>query len=265
MRRRPRFDPIVVKLGGSLLEDSRQRKIALGAIAEAWAANPSLVVVHGGGRKIDAQLERLGIARRVHDGLRVTDAATLEAAVGVLAGIVNKSIVAELESLGVPAAGLCGADGSTLVARRRDPADGVDYGFVGAGARADGRLLTAILSSGMLPVLAPIAAGREGGLLNLNADEAAAAIATAFRAPRLVFFTDVEGVRDPSGRTVPRLGTREAEALLTGTAIAGGMRPKLLACLSALRAGVGEVVIAGPERHAAVLRGGEGGTCLVAA
>ncbi len=261
--RRPR--PTVVKLGGSLLEDARRRAAVVAAVAEAWNAGESLVVVHGGGKRLDAHLASLGIPRRIHEGLRITDAPTLEAAVGVLAGVVNKAIVAELREVGVPAAGICGVDGATLVAEKRLPSGGVDLGFVGGCARASAGLLNAILSAGMLPVLAPIAAGRDGGLLNLNADEAAAAAAAALSARRLVFFTDVEGVRDESGRTLSRLAVRDAESLLSGPAIEGGMRPKLLACLEALRKGVREVVIAGPRRHADVLRGGEGGTCLVAA
>ena len=260
-----RSRPTVVKLGGSLLEDAPKRAAVVAAVAESWSSGEPLVVVHGGGKKLDAHLASLGIPRRIHDGLRITDRPTLEAAVGVLAGVVNKSIVGELREAGVPAAGICGADGATLVAERRIPSGGVDLGFVGGSARGSARLLNAILSAGMLPVLAPIASDRAGGLLNLNADEAAAAAAEALSARRLVFFTDVEGVRDESGRGISRLSASDAERLLSGPAVEGGMRPKLLACLAALRAGVSEVVIAGPRRHADVLRGGEGGTCLVAA
>jgi acetylglutamate kinase len=190
-------DPLgttVVKLGGSLLEDSKRRLAALSAVAESWLSSASLVLVHGGGRKLDAQLAARGIPRRIHEGLRITDGPTLESAVAVLAGIVNKSIVSELWGLGVPAAGISGADGATLIAERRAPEGGVDFGFVGAGARANTALLGAILSARMLPVLAPIAAGRKGGLLNLNADEAASATAIALGARRLVFLTDVQAV-----------------------------------------------------------------------
>ena len=264
MKRRA-FAPVVVKLGGSLLEDALRRRAALRAIAERWSQTQDLVVVHGGGKRLDAQLAALGIPRRIHDGLRLTDEPTLDAAVGVLAGTVNKGLVAELISLGVPAVGICGADGGTIMASRRSPKDGVDFGFVGAEARGDARIPAAILGAGMLPVVAPIAAGRDGGLLNLNADEAASALASAMGARRLVFFTDVEGVRDPSGRTLPTLRPPDAVRLLSGTAVGGGMRPKLLACLSALHAGVDEIVIAGPDRQAGVLRGEKGGTCLVAA
>ncbi|MGH9442810.1 MAG: acetylglutamate kinase, partial [Thermoanaerobaculia bacterium] len=169
--------PTVVKLGGSLLEDGQRRRTALSAVGESWSAGEPLVVVHGGGKKLDAHLQALGVPKRIHEGLRVTDARTLEAAVGILAGVVNKSIVSWLREAGVPAAGICGADGGSLVAQRRLPSKGVDLGWVGGSVRGSSELLEAILSAGMLPVLAPIAAGRSGGLLNVNADEAAAAAA----------------------------------------------------------------------------------------
>jgi acetylglutamate kinase len=255
----------VVKLGGSLLEQAEPRRVALGAIARCWESGGELVVVHGGGERLDLHLATLGIPRRVHDGLRITDERTLEAAVAVLAGVVNKSIVSELRALGVASAGISGADGATLVAEKKPSVAGVDLGHVGCSARGRAGLLRAILAADMLPVVAPIAAGREGGLLNLNADEAAAAVASALAARRLVFFTDVEGVRDETGRTLAKLEADEAEDLLSGPAVEGGMRPKLRACLTALRAGVAEVVIAGPRRHAGVLRDGLGGTSLVAA
>ena len=114
-----RLRPTVVKLGGSLLEDAARRAAVVSAVAQAWNAGEAVVVVHGGGKRLDAHLASLGIPRRVHDGLRITDGPTLEAAVGVLAGVVNKSIVAEFREAGIPAAGICGADGATLVAEKR--------------------------------------------------------------------------------------------------------------------------------------------------
>lgn len=257
--------PWVVKLGGSLLEDDTRRRRALGAIARVWESGVPVVLVHGGGRKIDEHLAALGLMRSVHRGLRVTGPATLEAVVAVLAGIVNKGLVGELGSMGVSAAGISGIDGSTLVAERHPPLDGVDLGHVGAAPAARGELLRALLGANLLPVLAPLAAGRSGGILNLNADAAAAAVAGALGSARLVFFTDVDGVRDGSGRTLGRLTVAGAEDLLATGAASGGMRPKLAAALAALGDGVDEIVIAGPERHAEVLGGGTGGTRLVAA
>lgn len=255
----------VVKLGGSLLEDGVRRRQALAAIARAWNDGVPLVVVHGGGKKIDEHLAALGLTRSVHRGLRVTGPATLEAVVAVLAGIVNKSLVDELAGLGIAAAGISGVDGGTIVAERHPPVDGVELGLVGTAPRARADLPKALLGAGLLPVLAPVAAGRGGGILNLNADAAAAAVAGALGSSRLVFFTDVEGVRDGGGRTLERLSAAGAEALIASGAASGGMRPKLAAALSALADGVGEIVIAGPGRHADVLDGRRGGTSLVAA
>lgn len=257
--------PWVVKLGGSLLENAGARSRAIGAVARVWGAGTPVVLVHGGGRKIDQHLAALGLMRSVHRGLRVTGPATLEAVVAVLAGIVNKQLVGELRALGVAAAGISGVDGDTLVAERHPPIDGVDLGLVGAAPHARPEALRALLGAGLLPVLAPLAAGREGGILNLNADTAAAAVAAALGSARLIFFTDVEGVRDADGKTLARVTPADVRGLLDSGAASGGMRPKLAAALEAVGGGVGEIVIAGPERHADVLAGRRGGTSLVAA
>lgn len=255
----------VVKLGGSLLEDDALRAAALAAIADRFTAGERLVVVHGGGKRIDGFLARLGIPKRTESGLRVTDAPTLEVVVAVLAGVVNKSLVAELRSVGVISAGISGADGETLWAEFHPPVAGVEFGYVGRVVFSNKALVNAVLAAGMLPLVASVAIGREGMLLNVNADAAAAAIAVGLRAKRLVFFTDVAGLLDEGGRVVTSLDARGARALLSTPAVSGGMRPKLTACVEALTAGVPEVVIAGPDRHATVLVDGRGGTSLVAA
>jgi acetylglutamate kinase len=255
----------VVKLGGSLLEDGTLRGRALRAIASRFASGDRLVLVHGGGKRIDAFLSRMGIERRVHQGLRVTDEETLEVVVAVLAGLVNKTIVGELRALGVKAAGLAGVDAGTLVAEPHPPLAGIELGHVGRIVSCDPELLRSILASGTLPVVASVATDARGMLLNVNADAAASFLASALGARRLVYFTDVEGLLDEEGRLVERVRQSRARALLTTDAVTGGMKPKLLACLEAIAAGVPEVVIAGPSRHASVLRGGKGGTSLVAA
>jgi acetylglutamate kinase len=255
----------VVKLGGSLLEDPAQRRRALDAIAARRRLAAPMVLVHGGGRKVDATLAAMGIAKRTHAGLRVTDGPTLEVVTGVLAGVVGKGLVSDLYARGVPAAGVSGVDGATLVAGTHPPVDGVDLGFVGTITSSAPRLLREILAAGLLPVVAPLALGGDGGLLNVNADDAAAALAVGLGAERLVFLTDVEGLLDAGGRIVRRLGRDEAARLLGTGVVRDGMRPKLAACLQALAGGVGEVVIAGPERHASALERGRGGTHLVAA
>jgi acetylglutamate kinase len=259
--------PLVVKLGGSLLEDARLRAAALAAIASRFAAHGDVVLVHGGGKRIDAALARLGIPRRVHAGLRITDSDTLEAVVGALCGNVNKQLVRELAARGARCTGISGADGGTLRADRHPAVDGVDLGFVGRVTGADTGIVRALTGAGALPVVASIASGpAEAPLLNVNADAAASALAVALGARRLVFLTDVEGFMDGDGRVVRELDASRLEGLLAqGSAVTGGMLPKLRACLEAIRGGVAEVVIAGPRRHRAALRGGEGGTRLVAA
>jgi len=243
---------ILIKLGGSLLDDAARREAALREIVARWNAGEDVVLVHGGGRHIDAALAKLGIAKKTHAGLRVTDAATLEVVVSVLAGTVNKMLVSELAKLGVRAAGLSGADGATLVATKHPDLDGVDLGHVGRVTQANVTLVKAMLTYGTLPVISSIAAGPDGTLLNVNADSAAAALAVALRAQSLRFLTDVAGVLDANGDLVPRLGVSDTKTFIDN--VSGGMKPKLQAALSALVSGVGEIVI-----------GEEGGTTLVAA
>ena len=255
----------VVKLGGSLLEDASSRSETLGAIARAFEGGTRLVVVHGGGKRVDAALAALDIPKRTHAGLRITDGPTLDVVVSVLAGIVNKSLVAELSALGIPAIGFSGADGGTLSADVHPPIDGVDLGHVGKVTRSDARAIDALLDAGFLPVIASVAAGPDGALLNVNADSAAAAVALSLHAATLTFLTDVDGFLDDEGKLVSLLHGAEVERLLAAGKVSGGMRPKLEAALSALRGGVGRIAIAGPRNHALALSGGIGGTQLVAA
>ena len=257
--------PVVVKLGGSLLEDAERRARALAAVAARWDAGDRLVLVHGGGRRIDAALSALGIPRRVCRGLRVTDAPTLEVVVGVLCGGVNKSLVSELSALRVRCAGISGLDGGTLRAQPHPPVDGTELGFVGARPSSDPALARALLRSGHLPVVAPLASGPGGIALNVNADSAAAALAAALGAERLVFLTDVEGLLDARGRVIERLDAAGLAKLRRAGFVTGGMLPKLEACAHALDQGVATVCIAGPGRHDTVLMDGMGGTRLVAA
>jgi acetylglutamate kinase len=256
---------LVVKLGGSLLDDASKRTTALAAIAAQSNAGRPIVVVHGGGRNIDAALLRVGIEKKTVQGLRVTDASTLEVVTSVLGGSVNKTIVAELASMSVPAAGLSGVDGATLQAEIHPPVEGTDLGFVGAVKRSDSSLILTMLRAGFVPVVASLASGPDGTILNVNADAAASAIAVSLGAPKIVFLTDVEGILGLDGEVVPELDQHEASEMLLSAAVNGGMKPKLRACIAAIAGGVDEVVIAGPSRHAMALAGGEGGTCVVAA
>jgi acetylglutamate kinase len=255
----------IVKMGGSLLEHRELRHAALEAVATAWTSGKRSIVVHGGGKRIDAMLAALDIPKKVQGGLRVTDAETLDVVVSILSGLVNKTLVAELRARGLRVSGLSGADGDTLWAEFHEAVEGVDLGFVGRIVRCDPKLLSAVLGAGFLPLVASVALGREGTLLNVNADSAASALAAALGARKLVFLTDVEGVKDADGNVIERLDARAARALLVSPAVTGGMKPKLRSAVEALEAGVSEVIIAGPSMHRSALLEGKGGTHLVAA
>lgn len=244
----------VIKLGGSLLDDASRRAAALEKIVSRWNAGEDLVLVHGGGKHIDAALAKLGIAKKTHAGLRVTDDVTLGVVVSVLGGTVNKMLVAELTKLGVRVAGISGCDGATLIAEKHADIDGVDLGHVGQVIGSNRALVNALLTSGTMPVISSIAVGKDGALFNVNADVAASAIAVAHGAAELTFLTDVEGLLDHEGTLVPQLDTTGVAAMLSSPAVSGGMKPKLQAALHALTSGVRAISI-----------GEEGGTTLVAA
>lgn len=191
----------VIKLGGSTLG---RHDTSLDDIAALHAEGRRFVVVHGGGATISEWLQRHGVESRFVRGLRATDERALDVVVAVLAGLVNKQLVAELEARGARALGLSGADSAILRARRYDP----ELGFVGEVIAVDADALRAVVDGGAIAVLAPIAVEVEGEalrpqLLNLNADTAAGEVAAALRAERLVFLTDVPGVMDASGAVLP--------------------------------------------------------------
>jgi acetylglutamate kinase len=255
----------VVKLGGRILEEADLRREALSAVARAWRAGDRFVVVHGGGRQVDAWSLRLGIPKETVEGLRVTDASTIEVVAAVVAGLVNKRLVAEMRTLGIEAAGISGVDAGTLSGSLHPKVGGSDLGFVGRVEACDTTLVKSLLAAGILPLIAPLGVGPGGALLNINADAAASALAAGLGARRLLFLTDVEGVLDGKGRIISRITREEASRLLDSEIVTGGMKPKLTACLEALGRGVREVVIAGRERHSKALFSGTGGTRLVAA
>ena len=239
---------IVVKVGGAALEDkSTLRKCAQG-IAELAGGGHCVAVVHGGGSALTRTLKRLGKQSEFISGLRVTDAETRDVALMVLAGFVNKSLVAAIVAAGAPAVGLCGGDGMAFRARKKQMA-GFDLGFVGEIGSVEPCWLEAIWSRGGIPVLSSLALGSDGEYYNINADHMAAACAAACHADSLFFLTDVPGVKDAAGAVIPRLTTREVRTLVADAVIGGGMLPKLEACSQALNKGVGRVRIL-PAAHA---------------
>src|SRR5947208_8855870 len=249
--------PLVFKFGGELIEDASRLKTAATAIAAAACIGP-LVVIHGGGREIDAALKRTGIEPRQVDGLRITDAATLDVVVAVLAGTVNTRFVAALTTAGVAAVGLTGADAECGLSQRAPAHRSVegrtiDLGHVGVPIdRADVRLLTTLLGEGFVPVVASIGIGGDGQLLNVNADTLAGYLAARLGAHRVVIAGTTPGVLDGHGQTVALLESSAiAQMVPSGTAPAG-MIAKLRACERALAGGVGEVVIVNGRDGAAI-------------
>lgn len=226
----------VVKIGGRVLEDSAW----LGRFADFAARSPhGLVVVHGGGPEADAYSRRLGIVPERVAGRRVTSPEVLDVLEMVLAGRLNKRLVRALASGGVDAIGLSGQDGSLLVAEGwSDPS----LGRVAEDVRVRVELLRGLLGLGLVPVVAPVSRGEDGGAVNVNADDVAMAVAAALRADELLFVTDVPGVRDRDGAR-SHLDAGEAEALIASGVADGGMGIKLAAGLKALREGVSAVRI----------------------
>src|ERR1700736_1234250 len=256
-------ETIVIKYGGHAMGAEDLAKAFARDIVrlEQTAINP--VVVHGGGPQIATMLKRLGIKSEFAAGLRVTDAATIEVVEMVLAGLINKQIVGFINGAGGRAVGLCGKDGNMVLARKisRSMVDPdshiekiVDLGFVGEPEKVDMTVLTQILGRDLIPVLAPLATSREGITYNVNADTAAAAIAGALGAKRLLLLTDVPGVLDKSKSLIRELSADDARRLIADGTISGGMIPKVETCLYALEQGVeGVVILDGRVPHAVLL------------
>jgi acetylglutamate kinase len=229
---------VVIKYGGAAMEDPALREEFARDVVLLKYVGLNPVVVHGGGPEITAYMQRLEMPVEFVGGLRVSDSETVEVAKMVLVGKVNKDIVLRLNRHGQPAVGICGDDGSLFRVARQAAPDGTDVGFVGRIERVDRRLLDHIATD-YIPVIASVGADRDGNSYNVNADEAAGAVARALGAYKVMFLTDVAGwLRDPAdpASVVSEAGADEVEAVLDG--VAGGMRPKLAACLDAIHGGV---------------------------
>ena len=229
---------IVIKYGGAAMEDPALREEFARDIVLLKYVGLNPIVVHGGGPEITAYMERLGMPVEFVGGLRVSNAETVEVAKMVLVGKVNKDIVLRLNRHGQPAVGLCGDDGLLFRVSRQAGPGGEDVGFVGQIDRVDVDVLNHIAQD-YIPVVASIGADREGNSYNVNADEAAGAVARAMGAYKVMFLTDVVGwLRDPDdpASVISEAGADEVEAVLD--TVAGGMRPKLRACLDAIHGGV---------------------------
>ena len=251
----------VIKFGGHAMGDD--------TLTESFARDVMLlnqvginpVVVHGGGPQIGDMLKRLGIESRFERGLRVTDKATVDVVEMVLAGSINKSIVSAIEEAGGHAIGISGKDGSLVEARKlrskRPPRGSVekatDLGYVGEPTKINPHVLEVLMSTDVIPVVAPIGIGPEGETYNINADTVAGAIAAAMGASKLILLTDVDGVLDKNKKLVPKLTAKEAKAMVADGTATGGMIPKLETCLTAINGGCQAAHILDGRQHHVLL------------
>lgn len=237
---------IVIKIGGSTLGN---HDTTLEDLVELQKQGKSLVVVHGGAKVSSEWLARLGIPTSFVNGLRVTDAETLKVVAAALGGLVNKELVVAIQALGGKAVGLSGCDGNLLWASVKSP----EMGYVGEIVAVDPTPLKLLLKAGYMPVVAPVSFGSTEGrvmLLNINGDTAAGEVAAALAADKLIFLTDVDGIRDGSGQVILRLNLAEARDMLASGLASGGMIPKMEASLTALTTTKAVRIINGRVAHA---------------
>ena len=256
--------PIVVKIGGSTLGS---HDTSLKDLVALQKDGVGVVVVHGGGNVISEWMRLQGVQPQFVNGLRVTDAASLEIVVAVLGGLINKELVSQLRALGGRAMGISGIDGGLLDAYIGDP----DLGFVGEVKEVNCAPLRDLLGSGYIPIVAPLArhfddgSENSGAALNMNGDTVAGELACALGASRLVFLTDVAGVMDGSRRVIHRLDRKRADSLFQSGILSGGMVPKVAACLRALEGSPVADIIDGREPGALMrcLAGRHSGTTII--
>jgi len=242
---------IIVKVGGVALEDKTTLHKCAHAVVDLARDGHKVAVVHGGGSTLTRTLALLGKKSDFVNGLRITDAETRDVALMVLAGMVNKGVVAAIVAAGNPAIGLCGGDGMSFRARKKQT-EGYDLGFVGEICSVEPRWMEAIWNEGGIPVISSLALGSDGEYYNVNADQMASACAIACHADTLIFLTDVPGVKDADGSVMPWLKIKDVAMMVKESVIAGGMLPKLEACGSALKKGVARVRIL-PAAQAEIL------------
>ena len=253
---------VVVKYGGHAMGDPALAAAFARDIVQLKLSGVNPIVVHGGGPQIGRMLQRLEIKSEFVHGLRVTDKPTVEVVEMVLAGSINKEIVAAINAAGGKAVGISGKDANLVIARRIDSMPdpqsnlmkAVDLGYVGDPEEVNPEILEVFARSDLIPVVAPIALTREGETMNVNADTFASAVAARMKATRLLLLTDVEGVLDKDKRLIEELTVTEARRLIKNGTISGGMIPKVESCIEVVEAGVEAVVILnGKVAHAVLL------------
>ena len=259
-------ETIVIKFGGHAMESEDLSRLFAKDVVLLKLLGINPVVVHGGGPQIARMLDKLGIVSTFEDGLRVTDAASMEIVEMVLAGGINKSIVRAINAAGGKAVGLSGSDSNLITATKatrtkRDPDSNiervVDLGFVGEPDKVDVSVLRALAAQAdddFIPVVAPVGVGQDGKSFNINADTAAGAVAGALKAKRVLFLTDVAGVLDKSGNLIKQLTVSEARGLIADGTAQGGMIPKLETAIQAVEKGCeAAVIIDGRKPHALLM------------
>jgi acetylglutamate kinase len=253
---------IVVKLGGTLLDQPEARKRLATEIARIAEGANQVVVVHGGGKQMTRFLAERGVESRFVDGLRVTTPEVVDALLKVFAGSVNHELVAAFVGAGARAIGLSGIDDALIECELLNE----KLGAVGRPVRSRPEVLELLTANGFLPVVACVAGDRQGNVYNVNGDQMAAACAAGFRADRLLFLTDVDGVRGANGAPITALDIADCEALIRDGVATGGMQAKLNACIAALEGGAGQVTIAPgllPDVVEAAMAGDSVGTRIV--
>ena len=254
---------VVIKFGGHAMGEQASIEAFARDIVFLQQVGAKPIVVHGGGPQIGSMLARLEMESNFIDGLRVTDQQTISIVEMVLAGAINKSLVASISAAGGMSVGISGKDGNLIIAKklnhRTKDTDSaienlVDLGYVGIPDKVDKQVLDALLGVNMIPVVAPLGLGADGQTYNINADTAAGSIASALNASRLLMLTDVDGVLDDNGKLIPRLSIAQAKQLILNGVIKGGMIPKVETCIQAVQSGAGAAVILdGRKKHAVLV------------
>ncbi len=247
---------IVIKYGGNAMNDPETVRTIMQDVAALKIVGVKPILVHGGGPEINGMLNRVHIEPQFSAGLRVTDEKTMEIVQMVLAGKINKNVVSLLNTLGVRAVGLCGKDANLIEVKKYVPESGADIGFVGEIVAVNDALLTA-LSDDYIPVISSIGTDKNGNSYNVNADTAAGAIGGAVKAEKLIFLTDIDGIRkkesDPKS-LISRITVKEIEKMIASGAIGGGMIPKVRSCIDAIAKGIKSVqIVNGTIPHSILL------------
>lgn len=254
---------VLIKLGGTLLDSAESRHRLAAEISSAVQQGIQTVVVHGGGKQMTRYLTDHGIESRFVNGLRVTTAEVLDAVIKILAGSVNQELVAAFVACGAPAVGLSGMDALLTEARQMS----AELGWVGKPVQSDAHLLNSLVELKYIPVVACVAGDRQGRFFNVNADQMAVSVAGAFRADKLLFLTDVDGVKNQDNVVYSTLNAEQCQKLIDSGVAVGGMQAKLQSAIEALQTGTAEVVIAPgatPNIVGKLLAGDACGTRLVA-